>query len=226
VPILLLLLALASGAGNAVAADRNFRPLDVFDIEYAIDPQISPDGERVAYVRQSMDILGDRAVGAMADATAAWEQVADVDFVHVVAEDGNCTSRNNRVVFDVNQTSTAQYLARAFFPGDNRRSRNVLVSTTTYPYDDDPSDPRPGLGRSGVDRRRLARRDRERARRPDLEGAAGCGGGGQRSRFFARGIADRPGPGVRIHRLAVRPRARAGLHGARPVRRAGHLACR
>jgi dipeptidyl aminopeptidase/acylaminoacyl peptidase len=33
---------------------------DVFGLEYAGDPQISPDGKRVVYVRRSMDIMKDR----------------------------------------------------------------------------------------------------------------------------------------------------------------------
>lgn len=39
---------------------RRFEPLDVFDLEYATDPQISPDGEKVVYVRNFFDIMKDR----------------------------------------------------------------------------------------------------------------------------------------------------------------------
>lgn len=38
-----------------------FLNTDVFELEIAADPQISPDGSQVAYVRQSMDIMTDRA---------------------------------------------------------------------------------------------------------------------------------------------------------------------
>ena len=37
-----------------------FRPIDVFQLEYASDPQISPDGQRIVYVRNFMDIMTDR----------------------------------------------------------------------------------------------------------------------------------------------------------------------
>ena len=37
-----------------------FEPMDVFQLEYAADPQISPDGSQVVYVRTSMDIMKDR----------------------------------------------------------------------------------------------------------------------------------------------------------------------
>ncbi len=63
--ILILLLALPGGFATALADERHFGELDVFDVEYGVDPQISPDGERIAYVRQSMDIMRDRALGSI-----------------------------------------------------------------------------------------------------------------------------------------------------------------
>jgi hypothetical protein len=58
--------------------------------------------------------------------------VARVNFVHVASEDANCNQRNGNVVFDVRQVSTSQYLARSFFPSTSRRSRNVLISYTSF----------------------------------------------------------------------------------------------
>ena len=40
-----------------------FSAMDVFALEWASDPQISPDGEQVAYVRNGMDIMLDKASG-------------------------------------------------------------------------------------------------------------------------------------------------------------------
>ncbi|MDC7993908.1 S9 family peptidase [Altibacter sp. HG106] len=42
---------------------KKFEPLDVFELEYAGDPQISPDGTHVIYRRTGFDIMKDRAVG-------------------------------------------------------------------------------------------------------------------------------------------------------------------
>ena len=39
---------------------KKFDPIDVFEIEYASDPQISPDGENVLYQRNFKDIMTDR----------------------------------------------------------------------------------------------------------------------------------------------------------------------
>jgi acylaminoacyl-peptidase len=40
--------------------EQRFNPLDVFQLEHASDPRISPDGQRVVYVRNFMDIMKDR----------------------------------------------------------------------------------------------------------------------------------------------------------------------
>ncbi len=44
----------------AYAQKSNFDWLDVFELEYASDPQVSPDGEKIIYVRNFMDIMEDR----------------------------------------------------------------------------------------------------------------------------------------------------------------------
>jgi len=58
---LLTLAAAADDHGDE--ADRKFTAERVFDIEYAADPQISPDGETIVYVRRSMDKLKDQDRG-------------------------------------------------------------------------------------------------------------------------------------------------------------------
>ncbi len=42
------------------AADR-FEARDVFDLEFVDDPQVSPGGNKVVFVRNFMDIMNDRA---------------------------------------------------------------------------------------------------------------------------------------------------------------------
>ena len=61
---LLAVLAIAAatglGAPAAGAEPTPFQPMDVFEIEFPTDPQISPDGSRVVYQRTSMDLMRDR----------------------------------------------------------------------------------------------------------------------------------------------------------------------
>ena len=59
-----IIAALLLTASFSLVADepdnRNFVNTDIFELEFADDPQISPDGSEVAYVRRSMDIMTDR----------------------------------------------------------------------------------------------------------------------------------------------------------------------
>ncbi|MGC4123082.1 MAG: M57 family metalloprotease [Myxococcales bacterium] len=81
-----------------------------------------------------------QVVQAMAEATGAWMNVANVKFVYVSAQDANCTSSNGNVVFDVNPVNAGgQYIARAFFPAQSRSTRNVLIDNSAFTSSGDPS---------------------------------------------------------------------------------------
>jgi acylaminoacyl-peptidase len=56
------LLVAAVCAASAGAEERKFSDLDIFELEIAGDPQVSPDGKRVIYQRRSMDIMRDRVL--------------------------------------------------------------------------------------------------------------------------------------------------------------------
>lgn len=57
---LLVLATVATAPAAARAQTRPLQPADLFQLEYAADPQISPDGQWVAYVRQWSDNMTDR----------------------------------------------------------------------------------------------------------------------------------------------------------------------
>jgi MYXO-CTERM domain-containing protein len=66
-------------------------------------------------------------------AEMGWEKLADVNFVYVPAQDGNCTAANTAVLFDVNPVNAnGQYLMRSFFPNSPRNERNVLIDNTAF----------------------------------------------------------------------------------------------
>jgi len=54
------LVSTATLAAPAFDEARRLHPIDVFQLEYADDVQISPDGSRIVYVRVSHDIMTDR----------------------------------------------------------------------------------------------------------------------------------------------------------------------
>ncbi|MFQ5680376.1 MAG: prolyl oligopeptidase family serine peptidase [Gemmatimonadota bacterium] len=47
----------------AASDSARLRPMDVFGLEYASDPRISPDGARIVYVRRWLDVMHDRVRG-------------------------------------------------------------------------------------------------------------------------------------------------------------------
>jgi len=60
--LVICFIALAGSVFANDEPDRNhFLNTDIFELEMATDPQISPDGSRVVYVRRSNDIMTDRA---------------------------------------------------------------------------------------------------------------------------------------------------------------------
>src|SRR5438034_9237843 len=44
----------------AEGANKPFTALDIFNLQLATDPQISPDGKQIVYVRQFQDIMTDQ----------------------------------------------------------------------------------------------------------------------------------------------------------------------
>lgn len=60
---LLLLLVFSFQFVSAQAEKIPFQPLDVFELEWASDPQISPDGKQIVYRRNGFDIMNDKSEG-------------------------------------------------------------------------------------------------------------------------------------------------------------------
>ena len=58
--LLALILGLIAVASAVMADDRRFVSADLFDMQFASEVQISPDGSRVVYVRSINDIMTDR----------------------------------------------------------------------------------------------------------------------------------------------------------------------
>src|SRR5262245_28228715 len=55
---ILLFISFASALGQS--APKKLDLLDVFNLQLALDPQVSPDGKHIVYVRQWSDVMSDR----------------------------------------------------------------------------------------------------------------------------------------------------------------------
>ena len=65
--ILLLSICLLISSLNLWSQNEkaSFTYLDLFDLQYASDPQISPDGKWVVYRRMGFDIMKDKSKGSL-----------------------------------------------------------------------------------------------------------------------------------------------------------------
>jgi acylaminoacyl-peptidase len=100
-------------------------PLDVFEFEYARDPQISPDGSRILYVRQFSDIMTDR------NYTNLWTVGADgTDHRPLTTGDfGDSSPRwspdGQRIAFLSDRDGSAQIWVRYMDSGQMSRITNL-----------------------------------------------------------------------------------------------------
>jgi len=92
--IILIVLSSLLSITNSFATEngspsKRFTAMRVFDMEYASDPQISPDGKTIAYVRHSMDKMNDKDKGQI------W-LINIEDGLHLPLIDGTAASHSPR----------------------------------------------------------------------------------------------------------------------------------
>ena len=100
------------------APSKRFTAERVFDMEYASDPQLSPDGKTLVYVRRSMDRLTDRDVGQL------WS-IDTVTGTHrplIVSAEGASNPRwspdGSRLIYSTSAGGKAEM--RVFYPDTGR----------------------------------------------------------------------------------------------------------
>lgn len=60
-----LVVLAASPSESAVTAAQRLQSIDLFELEWATDPQLSPDGKQLIYIRNSNDIMTDSSRGSI-----------------------------------------------------------------------------------------------------------------------------------------------------------------
>lgn len=123
---------------NDAAADPDrFQYLDVFELEVAADPRISPDGSRIVYVRRGFDIMTDRS------RTALWTLNAD-GADHRALTDGNSSVGSprwspdgNRLLYVSSEGGSSQIFVRWMDTGQVAELTNVTESPGSITWSPD-----------------------------------------------------------------------------------------
>jgi len=136
----LLAASLMFVSAHVINAEENFsgfEPMDVFDLEWASDPRVSPDGETIVYVRKSNDIMKDR------ERSNLWQVSAD-GTDHRPLYSGLNSIRSPRwsptgekLAFISNDTGSQQIHVRWFDNGDTAVISQLQASPSNLSWSPD-----------------------------------------------------------------------------------------
>ena len=124
--IVSVLVLLASVAPSAVAADP-LQLMDYFNMEYASDPQISPDGKLIVYQRNFMDIMQDKRRSNLwvVDFDGSNHRPLTIGNNHVLPR---WSPDGTRVAYVAQADGASQIFCRWVESGDTARLTNVTSS--------------------------------------------------------------------------------------------------
>ena len=125
---------------HAINAEENFsefEPMDVFDLEWASDPRVSPDGKTIVYVRKSNDIMKDR------ERSNLW-QVSTDESDHRPLYSGlnsikspRWSPNGEKLAFISNDTGSQQIHVRWFDSGDTAVISQLQASPSNLSWSPD-----------------------------------------------------------------------------------------
>jgi dipeptidyl aminopeptidase/acylaminoacyl peptidase len=125
---------------NSIIAEENFsmfEPMDVFDLEWASDPRVSPDGKTIVYVRKSNDIMKDR------ERSNLWQVSTDgLDHRPLYSGLNNIRSprwspSGEKLAFISNDTGSQQIHVRWFDSGDTAVISQLQASPANLSWSPD-----------------------------------------------------------------------------------------
>ena len=125
---------------HAINAEENFsvfEPMDVFDLEWASDPRVSPDGKTIVYVRKSNDIMKDR------ERSNLWQVSADGSDHRPLYSGLNSiksprwSPNGEKLAFISNDTGSQQIHVRWFDSGDTAVISQLQASPSNLSWSPD-----------------------------------------------------------------------------------------
>ncbi|NNF35820.1 MAG: S9 family peptidase [Saprospiraceae bacterium] len=133
----LLLLLIALCIGHLSFTQNLLEPIDIFDIEYVSDPQVSPDGSQIIYTRNFKDIMTDKNLSNL------WIINAD-GTVNRPLTTGNQNDRSarwspdgNKIVYLSNKDGSSQIYLRWLDSGSESKLSNLQKGPSNLTWSPD-----------------------------------------------------------------------------------------
>ena len=103
----------SSASGSSVSEPQPVETDDVFRIEYAIDPRITPDGERVVFVRESVDLMDDRWHGNLWTVDVGTAEMRQLTSGHHYDSSPRISPDSRRVAFFSDRSGALQVYVKS-----------------------------------------------------------------------------------------------------------------
>jgi len=128
----------ASAVGSArTGAQHRFTGADLFDLAVAADPQISPDGSHIAYVRRANDIMSDRAVSSIWLIDTRTGEEVPIAGEHAAAFSPRWSPDGKRLAFASTDGGSAQLWVRWMAGGEAVRLTGLPTSPSSIAWSPD-----------------------------------------------------------------------------------------
>ncbi|HEY2251616.1 MAG TPA: hypothetical protein VGH74_11170 [Planctomycetaceae bacterium] len=105
-----------------------FRPADLFQLEFASDPQISPDGSQVAYLRNSIDIMTDHVKSRLWLVSVDGRDHRPLTDWHVDASSPRWSPDGKRLAYSAKAETGTQVFVRWMDSGQTAKLTNLVES--------------------------------------------------------------------------------------------------
>lgn len=126
--IVILTAAAVHAEPKSAPVSQTFQPADVFQIEFASDPQISPDGSAVVYVRNSVDIMSDRVRSRLWIVTTDGREHRPLTDWGADASTPRWSPDGKRLAYAAKGEKSSQLFVRWMDSGQTARLTNLLES--------------------------------------------------------------------------------------------------
>lgn len=128
----------AGGAEPDVTNERApFRPVDLFQLEFASDPQISPDGSQVAYLRNSIDIMTDQVKSRLWLVGVDGREHRPLTDWQVDASSPRWSPDGKRLAYSAKADKGAQVFIRWMDSGQTAKLTNLMESPGEFVWSPD-----------------------------------------------------------------------------------------